>query len=159
MVTILTSALPRQTKKPGNIEIRFVMACEGNFQAILAKLMLKTTGPQGVHGCVLWTGAKSDAKAKVIYGRVVNPFPDTGVKRIFAHKAIFYLNEGHSPAVGEGEIDGETGSVYEISHLCHTPLCVNINHLVREPHAVNLERIHCKQQGHCTRAHMPPCLL
>ena len=36
------------------------------------------------------------------------------------------------------------GGRLEVSHLCHEKLCINLVHLVLEPHARNLERIHCR---------------
>ena len=37
----------------------------------------------------------------------------------------------------------------EVSHLCHVPLCDNVEHLSLEPHATNTERLKCVNRGSC----------
>ena len=128
------------------------MAGNVNFDEILKKYMKKTQGRVGLHDCLLWTGYKKSGKGNLVYGRVVNPFPDVDMQRMHVHRAVYYLHNGQSPADDEG-------SNTEISHLCHTPLCIEPSHLVRESHATNQERIHCKAQGRCTKNHEPACLL
>jgi hypothetical protein len=44
----------------------------------------------------------------------------------------------------------------DISHLCHNRKCFNPQHLVRETHAKNWDRIHCHGGAHCK--HEPACL-
>lgn len=128
------------------------MAANNNFQEILGNYLKKTTGPVGPHDCLLWTGCKKEGRGKLVYGRVVNPFPDLDVQRMHVHRAVYYLSVGQSPAV-------ENEPKSEISHLCHTPLCIKPSHLVKESHTRNQERMTCKAQGHCTGGHAPPCLL
>ena len=38
---------------------------------------------------------------------------------------------------------------FDVSHLCHTPLCINIEHLSLEPSHVNLSREKCFNRGKC----------
>lgn len=45
------------------------------------------------------------------------------------------------------------GGHLEVSHLCHSKLCINQAHLVLETHKINQERIHCRVQGFCCKAH------
>ena len=47
------------------------------------------------------------------------------------------------------------GGRLEVSHLCHEKICVNPVHLVLEPHARNLERLHYRLQGACCGSHLP----
>jgi len=48
----------------------------------------------------------------------------------------------------------------EISHLCHNPLCIEINHLSLEPHSINLERKECKITGSCRKHNnFPDCVI
>ena len=53
----------------------------------------------------------------------------------------------------------DEGISVEISHICHHKLCVKPQHLVHETHDVNMGRLHCKNQGFCSRDHQPHCLL
>ena len=46
----------------------------------------------------------------------------------------------------------------EVSHLCHNTKCVRIDHLNLETKEVNDDRRHCKNQGVCTRDHLPHCI-
>ena len=48
------------------------------------------------------------------------------------------------------------GGRLEVSHLCNEKLCVNLMHLVLEPHARNLERIYCRLQGAYCGSNFPP---
>ena len=52
----------------------------------------------------------------------------------------------------------DEGISVEISHICHHKLCVKPQ-LVLETHDVNMGRLHCKNQGFCSRGHQPHCLL
>lgn len=45
-----------------------------------------------------------------------------------------------------------------VSHVCHTPKCVNPLHLEMEDKKTNDSRTVCKNQGHCT-SHEPQCIL
>ena len=133
------------------------MAGGNEYADILAKLIEKTEGPIDLHDCLIWTGSIKTVKGKYKYGRVKNPFQSiTAAQSMGLHKAVYYLNANQNP--DELATEDPTGSQYEISHLCHNSLCVNVKHLVRETHCVNQERIHCKKQGFCTKGHVPNCL-
>ena len=127
-----------------------------NFQKYIRKIEDKSSGPTGPHGCTLWQGYICVKAGKYQYGKVRNPFPG-GPRRMYVHKLVYYLHVGENPADQAARTD--TGSPCEISHLCHQSLCTNFQHLCRESHHVNQERIHCKNQGLCSKCHSPHCLL
>ena len=46
---------------------------------------------------------------------------------------------------------------YDVSHLClNNNKCVNIDHLVLEPHETNMECLECKNYKFCNGNHDPP---
>ena len=46
----------------------------------------------------------------------------------------------------------------DISHLCHTKLCINPLHLTLEKHSVNMSRTHCQKAGVYTMEHELACI-
>ena len=48
----------------------------------------------------------------------------------------------------------------DASHLCHNPLCINVDHIHLEPRKVNCQRRRCVSEGQCLghEGH-PECLL
>ena len=61
--------------------------------------------------------------------------------------------------------------IWEASHLCHHPRCINPQHIIIETRRKNLKRnmcighsdlVECKCGAYnspCTHTHVPPCLL
>jgi len=52
----------------------------------------------------------------------------------------------------------------DISHVCHSRLCINADHLSHEPHDVNMDREGCQRLGRCTGHKLDgkqfaPCIL
>ena len=76
-------------------------------------------------------------------------FPNEESRLIYTHK-LSYLLHNKIRDVPQGT---------EVSHLCHEPRCIRGDHLVAEPHEVNLERITCKKQNRCTYNHYPFCIV
>lgn len=51
------------------------------------------------------------------------------------------------------------GDGLEVSHLCHTPACIAINHLSLEPHRINIIRKNCHRLKTCIgHGEYPSCL-
>ena len=50
------------------------------------------------------------------------------------------------------------GEQLDISHLCHTRLCINPLNLPLEKHSVNMSRTHCQKAGVYTMAHELACI-
>ena len=48
----------------------------------------------------------------------------------------------------------------DASHLCGNKRCVNVSHIVLEPHTTNNQRIECHGAGHCIpdMKHEPKCI-
>jgi hypothetical protein len=47
----------------------------------------------------------------------------------------------------------------DFSHLCGNPLCMNPEHIILEPHWVNLERKRCHNGDRQVCSHQPVCIL
>ena len=128
---------------------------------ILERIDLNTSPPQGQFGCLLWTGARwSNGQ----YGVMRNPLrhqhgAGNQPARIGVHRLVFML---HNRALyPDYQLPPATpqGDDLHVSHLCHTPLCINPQHLVLEPRSTNSERQTCNLQGICMGIHAPLCLL
>ena len=119
------------------------------FDLLKIKLGQKSERVGGQGGdCIIWKGAVS----RFGYGVMKVTWPEEGRKQEKVHRVALmvemHLTRSQFP--GEG---------LEVSHLCHKKLCVNPVHLVIEPHATNLERRHCFQQGVCCGTHLPQCIV
>ena len=53
--------------------------------------------------------------------------------QVYGHQLVYFLFTGE---VSQNK--------YEISHLCHNKGCINFEHLHMEPHAINQQRIKCR---------------
>lgn len=72
------------------------------------------------NGCWMWTGARNGT---VKYGGMT-----VEGRSVYAHRVSYELHRGPIP---EG---------MDLDHLCHTPLCVNPDHLEPVPHSENSRR-------------------
>ena len=124
---------------------------------------LSADGPNQ-HGCVLWTGATTQSgygKLKIAWRQ-----PDGAtVSKIERAQRIVYMIKLQITVKAEFPVstvmmDGSIQPL-EVSHLCHTRLCVNPDHLSLEPRCINQEREHCRNQGVCAGQHdgHPDCLV
>ena len=126
-------------------------------------------------GCVLWRGAVWSGTR---YGRYSVKYPNGQRKEWRVHRLILaiYMNTNLSASSSSGSGSStsysNTSTVHlilpthtpdhrplEVSHLCHTPECINPQHLSLETHITNMERQHCVRQGHCSKDHNPHCLI
>ena len=105
------------------------------FQKYIAKITEKSLLDSQGHR--IWQGCVK--KGPIGYGVIKAQFPNAEWHTLHVHK-LAYLVHTRILAVGPG---------LEVSHLCHMPLCVNIEHLSLEPHNVNTERQKCKNRGEC----------
>lgn len=115
------------------------------FELTRAKILAKSVNADNGLGCIMWAGTK---KPNSEYG-VIKISPP-GLKPIVrgVHRAIFMCS------IKNFNIPPEM----DISHICHNPLCVNIEHLTQELHIINMNRIECANAKYCTRQHQPFCL-
>ena len=96
------------------------------------------------NGCLIWQGAKKKSKRGPAYGVMSVNFPGhTKRKHVTVHRLAYMV--AHPQA--RNEIMDIVG--FEISHLCHNSLCVNPQHLSREPHSENNSRRRCQNSGEC----------
>lgn len=118
----------------------------------------------GSISCRLWLGARwADSE----YGKKSLQLPGSKSKKcVRVHRlvySLYTLNMNDMPQnITEELLDpphtDSTGTRLDVSHLCHQPLCVNPEHLVLEPHRINILRITCQKQGKCTGDHSPTCI-
>lgn len=121
---------------------------------IQQKFNRKTEESGNGKGCIVWTGAK---KGKSGYGIQVVNWPGGEEKREAAHRLAYMIR--HRMTRYDMPTVDENNNKVECSHICHNKLCVNVNHIVLEPHAINLDRLHCKNQGLCSKCHKPHCII
>ena len=98
--------------------------------------------------CIIWTGT-STPNGK--YGIINCRFPGAiGWKSVYVHRLAYMIEHqsAYLPAV-------------DVSHLCHNTSCINVTHLVLEPHGFNNSRQTCVSKGECVGhiAPLPPCLV
>lgn len=119
----------------------------------------------GQFHCLLWQGAKW---GKSSYGKLAVTLPGSSRRVYFRlHRLVYMLYHNFNPLHAGNEhfhkfslpSHDENGNIMDVSHLCHTPLCTNPDHLILELHSTNMECIHCKNQGSCTHQHSPHCLM
>lgn len=116
------------------------------------KLHYKTDFSANNKGCILWKGAKYASGYG--YTDVKWPNGETSRERAhrFAYMVHFKMTKDEIP-----QYNGPEG--LECSHLCGNKLCINAAHLVFERHEINQDRIHCQNQGMCSKSHHPHCIL
>ena len=126
-----------------------------DWEDIQEKFFKKTRLMGNEKGCIQWVGCK---KGGTGYGtQVVKWSKDEEGKKEAAHR-LAYMIRHKLTRYDMPRVDQNNNKV-ECSHICHTKLCVNADHITIEPHAINQERIHCKDQGHCSKCHKPYCLI
>ena len=89
--------------------------------------------------CIIFDGKclKSDNNGG-FYGRITRTY--NGKKHdLFTHQVVWMASQ-EPPAIF---------CPAHVSHLCHNSLCLNSEHLVCEPQAVNNQRIKCHNDGYC----------
>ncbi len=103
----------------------------------------------GVSGCLVWLGGPYNTD-RYKYGsmRISHPFHDGSSKVEYVHRLIYQCSHGIA----------ELPQNMEVSHRCHNPRCVRVDHLVLEPHATNRDRAQCQLQGRCEGTHAPHCI-
>lgn len=130
------------------------MEADTKFREVIDRIHAKSEKNVGPHLCTIWKGATTDKNKLPIYGTMRNPFKKEK-PRIHTHRLMYMATKG----LEDLNQTGPDGRLLEVSHLCHTPVCVNFTHLTLETHEKNMERRHCKDQGLCSKNHMPYCLL
>ena len=127
------------------------------YQGVLDRLLARCLVDE-VTGCMFWQGALWSGSR---YGMCWHKPPGQQRKRWRVHRLVYALHlalENNSPDLTLPTHNNHQEPI-EISHLCHSPLCLNINHLTLETHSTNMDRELCRHQGFCTANHQPPCLI
>jgi hypothetical protein len=117
-----------------NLTLDLTVKMEGFFKKYESKLNEKSVVVE--NGCRIWQGCQK--KGPIGYGVIKAKFPD-GWHTVHAHR-LRYLVSSKTLTLEQG---------YEVSHLCHKPLCIAFEHLSLEPHSVNTERLKCLNRGNC----------
>ena len=88
--------------------------------------------------CIIWHGPLTkDGK----YGLISISNPVSGIwQKKKAHRLSFMIHIKNL----------DLNSDLDCSHLCHNSLCVNPDHISLEPHHINNNRIHCKNEMKCS---------
>ena len=127
------------------------MAGKLNMEVARLKQKIKSKTVTDTNGCFLWFGGKDKNKK---YGRIwANMYSDglfTG-KSVEVHRVAYLI---WSDNFGATLADG-----LEVSHLCHEPICCNLQHLSLEPKQINQEREHCLNQNMCMGHASYPCCI
>ena len=109
---------------------------------------------EGGGGCLLWTGAATGKGKDNRYGVKAVTNIELGLKNksISVHRLVYLFKHYDTRILHSKE------NKLEVSHLCHTTLCANSDHLTLETRSINAERRTCNLMRHCTKAHVPFCL-
>ena len=96
------------------------------------------------NGCHIWNGAvvkRGPRRNTKDYGvvKITPPAPGKKAFQAYVHIIVNFLHNGTIPHKG----------FTDISHLCHNSLCVNIRHIVKEDHQVNIDRQKCNNTTEC----------
>lgn len=91
-----------------------------------------------------------------LWGKVVN-WPDGTITLERAHRLSYMLDQ----RILKEKLPrfSPNGDHLDISHLCHNPKCINPQHLILEPHSINIDRIFCRRIKQCINCHLPYCLI
>jgi hypothetical protein len=115
------------------------------FQKYSCKIFDRSS-PDGT-GCRLWQGS---VKKGGEYGVIKAKFPGVGWCTKHAHHLQYMVNNKLMTIPRH----------LEVSHLCHKPLCVLLEHLAAEPHHVNTARTKCVNRSKCCgHKPYPDCIL
>ncbi len=102
----------------------------------------------GTSGCRIWQGGPYNL-SKYKYGIIKSKLPGELNSKTFGVHRLAYLAHNRIVNLPPDQ---------EISHLCHQPRCVSINHLVAEPQDVNKQRAMCLDRKKCLELHVPFCI-
>ena len=111
---------------------------------------LKKYSARGEGDCILWTGSCDRygyGRKKVTWGFEVKKMEST-------HRLAYMVSHN----LTELPRENESGDFMEVSHLCHRKRCINPDHLVFEPHSVNMSRASCFIHCCCSLEHSPACI-
>ena len=132
----------------------FIFKMDFDWDDIEKKFFKKAEIMGNGKGCIEWVGCK---KGNTGYGVQVVKWKEGESKREAAHRLAYMIR--HRVTRYDMPSHDLNNNKIECSHLCHHTLCVNPDHIVLEPHTINQDRIHCKNQGHCSKSHQPYCLM
>ena len=103
-------------------------------------------------GCIVWVGCTD----KYGYGTKRQTWPDGKVTLERVHRLAYMVQ--YKLLRDQVAHSDDTGSLLDISHVCHKRTCVRPDHLILESHETNCERNHCRALGHYVATHLPACL-
>ena len=117
---------------------------------------IRSRGRRDSSGCLTWTGAKTRSHPRAEpYGVVYIRPPFSTKRKKFRVHQMAYIAAHSQTNYGMNDVS------FDISHLCHNSLCVEVAHLSREPRSINNHRKICKEEGRCYGGHgdYPSCIL
>jgi hypothetical protein len=110
--------------------------CVDIFRVLYLRTNLLTSSPGK---CVLWQGGGTP------YGKMKVTWSGHQPRTEYVHRVAYTLHHLYAFT--------DFRPTRQISHLCHTKLCVNISHLSHESRDINMDRNRCAFRGSCSRAH------
>ena len=119
---------------------------EGFFEKYKEKIEERSSVDSQGHR--IWQGCSQEGT--IGYGIIKAKFSDAEWHTMHVHKLLYLVHHNI--------LSLEPG--LEVSHLCHVPLCVAVEHLSLEPNNINAHRQKCFNRGKCS-GHGPyrDCLL
>lgn len=126
---------------------------EAFYRNILRDLYRNSTISLNGKDCKEWNGACTESG----YGRKRVTWPD-GKKSMERTHRLIYMAQ-HKIHYSELKNKNEFGEQLDVSHLCNNKKCIEVDHLVHEPHSINMDRNECFKHGHCSKVHSPHCII
>lgn len=107
---------------------------------------IRRKAQRGEEDCILWEGAtkKSSVNAQS-YGYMKVRLPGSQVRKSLRVHVLAYLVAN----IGLRDVLLSKDRDFDISHICHHSLCVNVEHLVAEDRSLNNSRKVCVRNGEC----------
>ena len=121
---------------------------------VTAAIKKKTKTKHGTE-CRVWHGfiRRSKGQRGGGYGIMNVRMPGSHSRTTMRVHRLAYI-------IHTGSLIPQDRQEYDVSHLCHNSLCVNIHHLSLEPHCINNTRKICKRQKECKgHGDYRPCIL
>ncbi|KAJ8038142.1 hypothetical protein HOLleu_19131 [Holothuria leucospilota] len=116
-------------------------------QAVAGRLQRKSRTEE-LNSCIRWEGAMRQTQPNAPkYSYMKVQLPDSHTKKSMRVHVLAYLVA--NIRLRDVLLSKDKG--FDISHLCHHSLCINLEHLIAEDRALNNLRKACTRSGRCLR--------
>lgn len=114
-------------------------------------IIMQQCKPNSTTHCLEWQGARNGVYSHMSFSYRLDPY-STKKKFTTAHRLLFAISTDSLYLLDKSYAN------ITVSHLCHNPICCNLEHLEAEPVDMNNNRKICKSSDVCV-IHEPPCIL